>query len=380
MTRKSSFSVEGWAAAIGDLYAGTLDDNAWSRALMGVADLVRARAAIFLAFDPSRGSVLREENHGVDPQTCIEYDQYWTFKDCRRAPGLKVDVGVPMTEEVLNIPDWRRTDFLNDFLMRFDIPHFMPVWLHKSDTKAVTLALQGSRKRGPFDRRDAECLRLLSPHIARAFEIRDRLDKAGVRLRTLGRILDETRFGVFILDSVGRVLETNSVAQRILRSNEGVQVTDDRTLKLQEPAGAWLRKWLAAGAVPARLNESLIHVPRRGRLPLSVVLTVLPRQALNWIGDDPTWLALAFDPEQRLLVSVDVIARDLDLTLREAEVASCLAVGFNLKQTARRLKITDHTARNHLKSIFRKTGIRSQGELMQRVSLGPASLSADLLR
>jgi DNA-binding CsgD family transcriptional regulator len=52
-----------------------------------------------------------------------------------------------------------------------------------------------------------------------------------------------------------------------------------------------------------------------------------------------------------------------------------LAVGHDVKSTAARLRISVNTARTHLKSIFSKTGIASQAELIRRVAGGPAALS-----
>ena len=43
---------------------------------------------------------------------------------------------------------------------------------------------------------------------------------------------------------------------------------------------------------------------------------------------------------------------------------------------ARRLGISQQTVRNHLKSVFRRTGVRSQQELLDRIALASASLPA----
>jgi DNA-binding CsgD family transcriptional regulator len=53
-----------------------------------------------------------------------------------------------------------------------------------------------------------------------------------------------------------------------------------------------------------------------------------------------------------------------DFTQAEARVASCLAGGLSLSQAAQSLQIALGTARQHLKSIFMKTGCRRQSELL----------------
>jgi HD-GYP domain-containing protein (c-di-GMP phosphodiesterase class II) len=48
------------------------------------------------------------------------------------------------------------------------------------------------------------------------------------------------------------------------------------------------------------------------------------------------------------------------LTEREVEVLRLVATGLNLKQTAERLVISDHTARHHLESVYSKAGVSSR--------------------
>lgn len=64
------------------------------------------------------------------------------------------------------------------------------------------------------------------------------------------------------------------------------------------------------------------------------------------------------------------------LTVREREVAGAIGQGARIPTIARELGVSEHTVRNHLKAVFRKTGIRSQEELaleLQRAATKRAS-------
>jgi len=62
-----------------------------------------------------------------------------------------------------------------------------------------------------------------------------------------------------------------------------------------------------------------------------------------------------------------------DLSPRESEVLSLLVAGDRVPTIAERLHISQHTVRNHLKSMFRKLGVGTQSELIDHVrSLGEA--------
>lgn len=55
------------------------------------------------------------------------------------------------------------------------------------------------------------------------------------------------------------------------------------------------------------------------------------------------------------------------LTAREREVLETFLEAGNVHETGRRLSISIHTVRNHLKAIYRKLGVRSRIELVRRV-------------
>lgn len=369
--------MEQFSSILDDLYAGTLDEVAWNRGLLAIADMVRASAALLLAVDPSSGAVLREENHRLDPQALEHYRRYWTYQDCRREPFLSVPVGVPVTEITLAIPQWRRTPLLNEFLLPSDVPHFMPVWLRKTNTKMVALSLQGTRRRGPFDAQDQEQLRFFAPHVRRALEIRDRLEAANVRADTLALCIDRTHFGVIILSADGKMLDANAAAEQILRCEPSIRVAPDQKLHLPEPARSQLSRWLANRTRSDGPRDFLTRIDRgRSRLPISVLMNPAPQRHLRWVSADPICILFLLDPERELRPKPALVAAELGVSIREAELGTLLAAGLELAHVAQRLSISIHTARTHLKAIFGKTGMSSQAELVRRIAKGPAAHGA----
>ena len=340
-----------FAGLVEALYAGTLDDDVWDRAIIGIADMVHASGALLMAFSPTTGAVLRGENHRLDPTVLRDYQRYWSYQDRRLDACLSVPPGCPVTERTLQMPDWLRSAILNEFLLPSDVPHFMPAWLHKSATKAVTLSFQATRKHGPFEAQDVETYRQMLPHVTRALEIRDRLQRAQVRSDTLAGTLNNLSFGVLVLDSAGRLLETNGIAQQLLRNESSIGREPDGTLWLRNPAGGQLARWIRTGVPPAGSADGLLHVPRPPGLPLSVLVTPLPARGTAWMGGDPRWLLLVFDPERRVRASAECLARDLGISAREAEVAALLVAGLELREVASQLRVSVHTVRTQIKSV-----------------------------
>jgi DNA-binding CsgD family transcriptional regulator/PAS domain-containing protein len=365
--------VETFSKVVDDLYAGALDNATWNHAFLAMSDMVRASGALLMAFNPSTGAVLRGESYRLDPSVLRDYERYWCHEDPRVGAGLFKPPGSPVTEQTLEIAKWQRSAILNEFLIPSDVPHFMPAWLRKADTKFVTLSFQGTRKRGPFEPEDLETYRLLLPHVNRALEIRDRLEQAKINSATVSATLETARFGVIVLDSSGRLLETNHIAQGIIGCNgNGIQRKADGTLWCREPAGTQLSRWIVKGSPPTQSIDGLLQVAREYKAPISILVMPLPRQLPSWINADPKWLLLIFDPEVRMEADAPLIAKDLHISAREAELAARLLAGENLPAIARRFGVSHNTVRVQLKSIYKKTGIRSQAELVRRLALGPA--------
>ena len=74
---------------------------------------------------------------------------------------------------------------------------------------------------------------------------------------------------------------------------------------------------------------------------------------------------LYFTPlAQRTAPQMELLELLFDLTPAEARVASLLAEGCTVDDIGRQLKIATNTVRRHLKSVFGKTGVHRQAELV----------------
>jgi DNA-binding CsgD family transcriptional regulator len=343
--------------------------------MIAIADAVGASGVYLLALNPASGEVLRDEMHRIDFRVVEDYRRYWTFHDLRTTSYSDSPVLSPIREVTLPAAKWRSSPILNEYLLPVDMPYNMAAWLHKSQMKAVALALQGTRRRGPFQDQEAQIFRRILPHVSRALDIRDRLEQAQVRADTWASSLDGLTPAVIVLDSSGRHIESSRTARELLRVESGVRLKADGTLWLRPPADAELRRWILSGrppVPPAADVGRLLHVTRPGALPLTAMLAPVPFRPTSWIGRDPRWVLVIFDPELRTEANPELIARHLRISAGEAALAAALAAGYNLSNAASRLGVSVHTVRTQLKSIFRKTGIRSQVELVRTLVLGPA--------
>ena len=359
-----------------ELYAGTLDSSAWDRALLGLADLIGSAGALLFAVNPTTATVIRDEIHRLDPEAVHAYRQHWVSQDIRLDAAIPWPVGEPVFERKLQLQQkWERTAIFNEFLVSRDTPYFLATWLHKSPDKVVALSFQATLRHGPFNEPEARRLKRLLPHVTRALVIRDRLERQNVRVNTISSAMDRLQFGLFVLDAKARILEASAMAEQIMRGERAMRRDKDGTLWLREPAGSQLRDLLRSGVQFIRRCCGVLRVPRTdGKASLSVLVLPMPDVTVSWTGtNEACWLVFVFDPDRRHAPAVEIVAAELGLTEREAQVASLLALGADMPLIAKRLGITANTARTHLKHIFNKTDTQSQGELIRRILTGPSA-------
>lgn len=367
------------AQIVDDLYAGTLDEVAWCRAIQSITDRVRGASTVLLGVNPMSGVIFRAETHGFSQEHVREYCTTWFDKEIRFPPALSHAVGEAMHDaKLLPVKVWQRSEIYNDFMLKLDRPWFLSFWLHKTREKFSILAIHGSRQRGPLDDGDGELIKPLVPHLRRALEIKDRLNASQVKIDTLSASLGSVTFGVIVLDGNARVLEANTAAVEIMARNRGIARNADGSLCLREPAGSELSRWALAGSPPSNNPDGLLHVPQSSGRPVSILAAPLPERTSSWMSGDPRWLLLVFDPARRIAASTELISRDLNISHREAQLTALLAEGYDLEEAATELAISINTARTHLKSVFAKTGVRSQGELIRVMVSGPAVVATRL--
>jgi DNA-binding CsgD family transcriptional regulator len=200
-----------------------------------------------------------------------------------------------------------------------------------------------------------------------------RLVDSTLRTAALTRSVDRLNFGVIAFDQCCRILQANAIGRELLAFGTGMRRSATNTLVLHEPAQAELRRHMAEWQPSETWTDRVIRIPRNdGRTALSTVLMAVPPEAES-IDQSPGWVLFLFDPTAANDLCPAIIADDLRITYREAQIAAVLAAGESLTVAARRMGIKLHTARSHLRSMFLKVGVRSQGKLMRRILTGPAS-------
>jgi DNA-binding CsgD family transcriptional regulator len=186
----------------------------------------------------------------------------------------------------------------------------------------------------------------------------------------VAQALDSLNLAVFATDASGQLLLANRPAQQILKLRDGLQLTSCGTLETSRLAArSSLLEWISnAGLFPepgisAWTNPILVLKRPMERQPLTVAVKCA-RAGANADAGAASALIFAIDPE-RELGAVEADLRQLHgLTAREARLANLLMQGNTIEECCEDLSIQTSTVRMHLGSLFAKTGVQRQGQLV----------------
>jgi DNA-binding CsgD family transcriptional regulator len=176
--------------------------------------------------------------------------------------------------------------------------------------------------------------------------------------------------GVIVLDQERNVIECNPAATAILEMNDGLRIAGNQLDASYPNENRNLQRLI---------RDALIH-PKAAKMSLTDALAISrPSGEHNWgvvvqsIASDqwtegkqrPSVAVFVRDAEGQAHPPIRLTQQLFQLTPAETALAIELANGLSLDEASDLLGIKRNTARAHLRSIFSKTGVRRQTELVR---------------
>ncbi|MBH3429055.1 helix-turn-helix transcriptional regulator [Pseudomonas alkylphenolica] len=285
--------------------------------------------------------------------------------------GLPTDT-VFTVDELMSEAEWVSSSFYLLYCEPYGCHQMLGADIRMPDGSAVRFRINRPRDQPRFSAVDRAMCEMLLPHLRRALHMHSQLDRS----ESLGSLYSQTisRMAVatFVLDENGSVVQLNSVAREILDSQDGLKVvggrleatypSDNREL-LRLVRNAFQRARPGEGGIQGA--EAMSISRPSGKVSLGVVVELIPTQELVEGKGKPTVVVYVRDAVSKSLVSNVATSQLYNLTPAETALALELANGLSLEEASEMLNIRRNTARAHLRSIFSKTGVRRQTELVR---------------
>ena len=216
-------------------------------------------------------------------------------------------------------------------------------------------------------------------------EVTQSISEKGRFLPLVGlEALDVLNIGVAVTSSSRELLFANRIAQHLITTRDGLEVTAQGALETRKRSNPPLRELIQKATRAAMfgdfaLRNAVVAVERgSGRRPLTLMVRSVnePRTGLG--SGEPAVVIFVLDPERPVRAPEAALRQLYGFTAREAHLANLLMEGNTLDQCCDHLNIRPSTARMHLGSLFAKTGVQRQGQLISLLlkSLGMVSLTS----
>jgi DNA-binding CsgD family transcriptional regulator len=312
----------------------------------------------------------------IDPAAIEEFFGYFATRNPMQQNNLKAfgkgatpKLSVFTDRDVMTRNELARTEYYNDFMLRFGMESTLMIGLAFDGTDGTSIAITRPPSKDDFGREETELAGALQRHLIRALRIGEKLNSAQLVCSALGDVLQQSGHGVFLTDAKGRIRYANETGSEILTKNDGLSGKDSVLAATSRAHAKKFEAVLAAAAAPERSRRTggSLLLPRLSRRhPLSVI--AMPMNAGMGAPFHTGALALVCvtDPDRDTSLPQQQLIRDLfDLTPAETKVAMELLAAEEPKAIAQHLGLSVNTVRVHMASIFRKTRTSRQAELVR---------------
>lgn len=373
-------SAERYEKIIHLLYEAVAEPSEWPAFFTSLGQAIEANVIHMLAIDKKHGSLSYSDGFNLPVEGELAYIQKYGSIDPRFALLRQKDPGDWLhCHEVFNEDFVARDPFYQDFLIPIGKRYVSGCKLVDDANVCVVFSALRNVGENPFGSAEIRFLDKLVPHLMRAVRMQRQNYTFSTKALVGHALVNKLRQPVMLLTTDGGVVLVNEAATRLLSSTSLVSVIDG-SVHLPTRYQAQFREECARLEGLARAENtvsdeiSTYHsmtvtsrdIGSQTDETLYTFFTLLaPPKVSGAFGLRPLVLLLFYHPESAPAVDSDLLGAAFNLTPIEGRVSRLLAEGLSPKEVASRLGIQYDTVRKHLQSIYRKTSINRQSELMK---------------
>ena len=370
-------TLDEFSGMLGNLYQGPLEDIPWGTFLDQLKDCLNAKYATFILRPPSQQvDGLSISTSGSSAAVTASYDQhFYTLDPFVDLPNRQV---ISLSEFVSS-SDWLNSEFYKSFLEPVDVFHILGADINTCDGAQCRIRISRGRASPAFSSEDKALLAQFIPHLERSIKIHMQLNRMETERNLYAGAVDQMAVGTIILDDVGKVLQTNQVADRLIQAKDGLKLVNDSLQVGTARDTQEFRRLVKQSLLSQKSsNPSVVEALRvqrpSGRADLGIIVRSVPLSAWSEGKQCPAVVIFISDPEQQSSAPQEIVRALFDFTPAETQLAMLLANGLTLDEASEELGISRNTARAHLRSTFSKTGVTRQTMLVRLILRSVATL------
>lgn len=324
-----------------------------------------------LTVDPRKKSVLESQvSDAALEYATLAYAQYYVSVDTRVPWYLAGQIGEWRADQCRYDDLYvQRSEIYNDFLKPVGVKRMVVLHLRGTDNMQV-LSIGRAYDAGGFGEHDLQRLRLFSPHLVRAAELRARLWQLESACDAAQGALEHLPYITLWVDGSGRIAWLSPGAQARLAGADGLSIRANRLHCTEARAAPVLQAAMARATRPGQREGRCLAIPRTHQ-PSPWIVSVIPGQlpSEHGPGHTPHALVIVQDGASASMPATHQLQALYGLTPAEARLAIGLLQRDTLALYAERHRISLATVKTHLRNLFDKTGTHRQADLLHLLSL-----------
>ena len=353
------------------LYGGIGEDRPWQGFLEALARWLGATYGTLIIAAPGKREPATFLTPGSDPDFQANYIASLFAEDPFQ--GLPEGQVVSYAEFMAGLPDqafpeYRRTMLDSGFELVLGVDlHFGKASKTRTDDSRYEARFRVSRHNSlkDFTQKDRARLKALVPHLRIAVGLFEKMQFAGAQHGAFHSVAQGLGLALLVLDRDRRIISSNPLADDILAESEGIRARGGELVLADATHQSLVTDLLAGGVASARVPPRFrIERPQHGDL----VVTARPLDLKAIHAGTGALALLLVRPAAETRADPKVLRDLLGLTMAEARLAAILAEGYTLVEAAQRSGIAHNTAKVQLRSVFTKTNVHRQSQLVALIA------------
>lgn len=348
-------------AVVDEIYEAAVVPGSWIRVLDRMAEISGAEGTLLFASGEQRTHWMASP--AIAPLVTDWLSSSWVGTEERAKRLIPIREPRFLTDlDAFTFEEWEADPYRKQFLEPRGFGWCVGTSIRSPAGDTLVFTAERAWAKGPVERDAIDQLDTLRPHLARAALLSARLG------------LERARATVNALQTVGLPAAVLTANGRVVAANPDFEASGPRIA-----IGAGDRVRLANQAAQDIFAEALsatdttggrsIAVPGDGEHP-PLVAHLLPLRGGGrdiFTGASSLLYLTPLTPSKA--PDVKLLEVLFDLTPAEARIASLLVEGKSVESVAAAQGVTENTVRMHLKSVFAKTGVNRQSQLVSLLAM-----------
>lgn len=221
----------------------------------------------------------------------------------------------------------------------------------------------------PYSKQDIHFMNIITPHFSRAIHIFKELRLYKNYSNISKSILDQQNKSILVCDAQGTIMVKNEYAERNLVMPSDISIRGGKILlankTYQKRLEFFIKQCSALAYKDVGLQETLVIEQTGGANKLVTVSPLINQNTFNDI-EVPCCLVTINNHQQ---INWQNVKNEFELTPKELELIRAIYAKKKLNDLTDLFNVTYNTLRTHLQSIFKKTGVNSQTELLIKLNI-----------